>query len=164
MIGVTEVAVAGTAIIMSRVYDAPRPLVWEAMTQPKHVRRWWGGPGFTNPVCEMDVRPGGLWNHVMRFPDGKELHMNFVFVEVEPPSRLVWRHVDHGIRKEGLPTCVTTVTLEDQGARTRWRLIAEFNSIAERESAAAMGFSGPIEASNDRLVEYLKIMRTGGGA
>jgi uncharacterized protein YndB with AHSA1/START domain len=161
MTGVTEVAVAGTAIIMGRVYDAPRLLVWEAMTQPRHVRQWWGGPGFSNPVCEMDVRPGGLWNHVMRFPDGKELHMNFVFLEVEPPSRLVWQHVDHGTRGAGPPTCLTTVTLEDLGKHTRWRMVAEFNSIAEREAAVAMGFSGPIEASNSRLVEYLKTMQGG---
>src|SRR5260221_1436437 len=121
MSGLTEVAVAETAIVMSRVYDAPRGLVWQAMTRPEHIRRWWGGPGFTNPVCEMDVRPGGLWHHVMRFPDGHELHLDFVFLEVEPPSRLVWRHVDHGMRKQGPPTCRTTVTLDDLGGRTRGR-------------------------------------------
>jgi uncharacterized protein YndB with AHSA1/START domain len=86
MSSLTEVAIAETTIVMSRVYDAPRQLVWQAMTQPKHIRRWWGGPGFTNPVCEMDVRPGGLWHHVMRFPDGHELQLDFVFLEVEPPG------------------------------------------------------------------------------
>ncbi len=161
MSGLTEVAVAETAIVMSRVYDAPRALVWQAMTRPEHIRRWWGGPGFTNPVCEMDVRPGGLWHHVMRFPDGHELHLDFVFLEVEPPSRLVWRHVDHGMRKQGPPTCRTTVTLDDLGGRTRWRMVAEFSSIAEREAAVAIGFTGPIEASNLRLVDYLKTMPSG---
>jgi uncharacterized protein YndB with AHSA1/START domain len=159
MSSLTEVAVAETNIVMSRVYDAPRELVWEAMTQPKHIKRWWGGPGFTNPVCEMDVRPGGLWHHVMRFPDGHELQLDFVFLEVEPPSRLVWRHVDHGIR--GRPTCRTSVTLDDLGGRTRWRMVAEFNSPAECEAAVAIGFSRPIEASNLRLVEYLKTMQSG---
>jgi uncharacterized protein YndB with AHSA1/START domain len=154
----TEAPVGESTIIMSRVYDAPRPLVWEAMTQARHVRQWWGGPGFSNPVCEMDVRPGGLWTHVMRFPDGRELHLNFVFVEVDPPQRLVWRHVDHATRQGGAPTCVTTVTLEDLGARTRWRMVARFNSPAEREAAVAMGFSRPIEASNERLIDYLKTM------
>ena len=46
-------------IVMTRVYEAPRDLVWEAMTEARHVAQWWGGPGFSNPVCEMDVRPGG---------------------------------------------------------------------------------------------------------
>ena len=55
-------------IVMTRIYEAPRDLVWEVITEPRHVAQWWGGPGFSNPVCEMDVRPGGLWRHVMRFP------------------------------------------------------------------------------------------------
>jgi len=109
----TEIAAEEPTIIMSRVYDAPCELIWEAITEAEHVRQWWGGPGFANPVCEMDVRPGGLWNHVMRFPDGRELHMKFVFTEVEKPTRLVWRHADDGQRKEGPPEAVITVTLQD---------------------------------------------------
>ncbi len=88
-------------IIMTRIYDAARESIWEAITQAKHVRRWWGGPGFTNPVCEMDVRPGGLWTHVMRFPDAKELRLEFIFLEVERPARLVWQHIDFGKRNKG---------------------------------------------------------------
>ena len=85
----TDTVTDDAVIVMSRVYEAPRDLVWAAITQPRHVARWWGGPGFSNPVCEMDVRKGGAWTHVMRFPDGHELHMDFVFVEVDPPRRLV---------------------------------------------------------------------------
>ena len=154
----TEIPADEPMIMMTRVYDAPRALVWEAMTEAKHIREWWGGPGFTNPVCEMDVRPGGLWKHVMRFPDGHELRLDFVFVEVDAPSRLVWQHVDHGKRKEGLPTSVTTVTLEDLGDKTRYTMTARFSSMADREAAVAMGFTRPIEASNERLTAYLKTM------
>jgi uncharacterized protein YndB with AHSA1/START domain len=141
---------------MRRTYDAPRAKVWEAMTEPRHVSRWWGGPGFSNPVCEMDLRPGGRWHHVMRFPDGHELVMDFVFIEVEPPSRLVWQNVDHGKRKGPPPTCRITSTLEEAGGRTHTIMVAEFSSLADREYAVEMGFTGPISASNDRLVEYLK--------
>jgi len=143
-------------IVMTRVYEAPRDLVWEAMTEARHVAQWWGGPGFSNPVCEMDVRPGGLWRHVMRFPDGHELHMNFVFVEVDPPKRLAWRDVGHGERKGGPPSCLMTITLEDMGAQTRWEMVARFDSITERDAALSMGFIRPIAASNDRLVDYLR--------
>ena len=80
----TDTVTDDAVIVMSRVYEAPRDLVWEAITQPRHVAQWWGGPGFSNPVCAMDVRKGGAWTHVMRFPDGHELHMDFVFVEVDP--------------------------------------------------------------------------------
>jgi uncharacterized protein YndB with AHSA1/START domain len=152
----TDVPADEPVIVMSRIYDAPCAIVWEAMTQAEHVVQWWGGPGFTNPVCEMDVRPGGLWRHVMRFPDGRELQMNFVFLEVEKSKRLVWQHVDHGKRKDGPPTPVITVTLEGLGDRTRWKMVARFDSIAERDAAISKGFSKPIEASNNRLVDYLK--------
>jgi uncharacterized protein YndB with AHSA1/START domain len=152
----TELPAAAPLVVMSRMFDAPREMVWEAMTEARHVANWWGGPGFTNPVCEMDVRPGGLWRHVMRFPNGYELHMDFVFVEVEKPRKLVWRHADQGKRKEGLPTSITTVTLEAIGDRTEWRMVARFDSLAERDAAVAVGFAAPIEASAARLVDYLQ--------
>src|SRR5262245_8571906 len=142
-------------IVMTRTYMAPRDLVWEVMTETRHVAQWWGGPGFSNPVCEMDVRPGGLWRHVMRFPDGHELPMNFVFVEVDPPKRLAWRDVGHDKRSQGPPACLITVTLEDIGEQTSWKMVARFDSIAERDAALAIGFIRPIAASNDALVAYL---------
>src|SRR6202163_31763 len=74
-------------IVMRRTFDAPRELVWDALTDPKHVVEWYGGRGFRNPVCEMDVRPGGRWRHVMRTPDGTEHTMEFVFVEVVKPEK-----------------------------------------------------------------------------
>lgn len=156
----TDVLGGQAEIVMSRVYEAPRELVWQAMTDPRHVARWWGGPGFTNPICEMDVRTGGAWHHVMRFPDGHELEMNFVFLDVEKPARLVWQNAEHGKHREGPPTSVITVTLEDLGAyRTRWKMVACFSSLADRDAAIAMGFSKPIEASNNRLADYLPGMR-----
>jgi uncharacterized protein YndB with AHSA1/START domain len=159
---ITQVPAEEPVIVMSRVYDAPRDLVWEAITQPRHVAQWWGGPGFSNPVCEMDLRPGGHWRHVMRFPDGRELPMSFIFLEVEKPHRLVWQHADHGVRREGPPTCTITVTLEDMGRRTKWTMVARFDSLPARDAAIAVGFSKPIEASSDRLVEYLQQLSPGG--
>jgi uncharacterized protein YndB with AHSA1/START domain len=151
----TEVPPNEPLIIMTRFYDAPRTRVWTAMTEPRHVSRWWGGPGFENPVCEMDVRAGGTWHHVMRFPDGRELVLDFVFLEVQPPSRLVWQHQDHGKRMGPPPTCMFTSTLEEVGAKTRSTLVARFNSLADRDAAVGMGFTAPIAASHERLVAYL---------
>jgi uncharacterized protein YndB with AHSA1/START domain len=145
-------------LVMTRIYDAPRALVWKAITRPEHVRKWWGGPGFSNPVCEMDVRPGGSWNHVMRFPNGHELVMQFVFLEVDEPARLSWQHADHGARDAGPPTSVTTITLEDLGPKTRWTMVARFRSLSDREAALAMGYTGPIEASSEQLTRYLETM------
>src|SRR5262245_54420869 len=90
-------------VVMTRTFDAPREKVWAAFTDPKHVSKWYGGHGFSNPVCEMDVRPGGLWRHVMRTPDGHEFEMDFVFIEVVKPKRLVWQSASHGERRQGGP-------------------------------------------------------------
>jgi uncharacterized protein YndB with AHSA1/START domain len=155
----SEISPTEPTIVMSRIYDAPRSLVWQVITEPRHVRQWWGGPGVSNPVCEMDVRPGGRWEHVMRFPDGRELHMSFIFLEVEKPVRLVWQSADHGQQKAGGPPSSTiAVTLEDLGSRTAWKMVATFRSMAERDAAISIGFRTPIENSSDRLVEYLKTL------
>ena len=151
----TEIPSDSPIIVMTRFYSAPRPLVWRALTEPEHVQRWWGGAGCSNLACEMDVRPGGVWRHVMRLANGPELHLEFVFVEVEPPSRLVWQHADHGARRDGPPTSRMEVTLEELGADTRWTLVTRFDSIAARDAALALGFTAPIEASSELLAPYL---------
>ncbi|MDW6022946.1 SRPBCC domain-containing protein [Mesorhizobium sp. BAC0120] len=154
----TEIPENEPVIVMKRTYEAPRDLVWQAITDARHVRKWWGGAGVSNPVCEMDVRPGGLWTHVMRFPDGRELHMSFVFIEVEKPARLAWRSTDSGTVQKGPPGAAVTVMLEALGSQTEWTMVARFQSFSDREAALAIGFTKPIEASSDRLVEYLKTM------
>ncbi len=139
-------------IVMSRMFDAPREKVWAAFTDPKHVVRWYGGHGFTNPVCEMDVRPGGRWRHVMRTPDGHEFAMEFVFLEVERPERLVWQNADHGKRPPGgPPTCVMAVTFEEVGRQTKWTMVATFLSLADRDAAMKMGFTTMIEQGSEKL-------------
>ncbi len=144
-------------VIMSHTFNAPRDLVWAAFTDPKHVVRWYGGHGFENPVCEMDVRPGGIWRHVMRTPDGVDRPLEFVFVEVKKPERLVWQDSDHGKRPPGgPPTCQRVVTLEDLGKRTKWTLVARFNTLAERDFAVKMGFTRVIEQGAERLDEVVK--------
>ena len=144
-------------IIMTRVFDAPRELIWRVTNDPEHIVRWWGGEGFTNPVCEIDLRPGGIWRHVMRAPDGTELRFNFVFVEVDPPRRVSWRAVDSG--PGAPPSILQTVTLEDLGdGRTRWTLVARADSFADRDTAVRMGYSGVISPSLDAMVEYLKTL------
>jgi uncharacterized protein YndB with AHSA1/START domain len=144
-------------IVMRRTFDAPREVVWAALTDPRHVVRWYGGRGFENPVCEMDVRPGGRWRHVMRTPDGVEHELHFVFVEVVKPERLVWRSVaDGGRPPEGIHDNTMTVTLEDAGTQTRWKLVTRFGSIALRDLAVRMGFTRFLGEGTDRFDEVLR--------
>lgn len=89
-------AVANAAqneIAATRVFDAPRELVWRMWTDPKHVVHWWGPDGFTNTIHEMDVRPGGTWRFIMHGPDGTDYQNKVVYKEVVKPSRLSYTHV-----------------------------------------------------------------------
>jgi uncharacterized protein YndB with AHSA1/START domain len=151
----TEVSTDSPVVTMTRFYAAPRTLIWQVMTEPVHVQHWWGGAGCSNPLCDMDVRPGGHWRQVSRLPNGPELALDFVFIEVDPPSRLAWRHVQDGQRRDGTPSAHLQLTLEEIGVDTRWALVARFDSLAERDLALARGFLGPIEAGTELLGPYL---------
>jgi uncharacterized protein YndB with AHSA1/START domain len=143
-------------IVLTRLYDAPRELVWRAITDPKHVAQWYGGEGFSSPVCEMDVRPGGAWRHVMRAPNGMEFPVNSVFIEVVPPERLVWTSSDAAAAEAaGKPVNVTTVTLEARGAQTHWTMEARFGSLADRDAAVRMGFGDMVAQGSERIAALL---------
>ncbi len=140
-------------ILMSRLFDAPRNVVWKAFIDPKHVAEWYGGHGFSSPVCEMDVRPGGLWRHVMRTPSGSEYAMEYVFVEVVKPERLAWKSASYGKgpAPQGQLNVLTTVTLEEAGRKTQWHLVARFESMADRDAAKAHGFATILGEGSDKL-------------
>jgi uncharacterized protein YndB with AHSA1/START domain len=131
--------------------------VWEALTNPLHVGNWYGGEGFTSPVCEMDVRPDGLWHHVMRGPNGMEFTVDSVFLEVVKPERLVWTAANRGERPQGgPPTAVTTVTLTDLGDKTLWTMEARFDSLADRDLSVRMGFGHMVSQGAERLAALLQ--------
>lgn len=150
-------------IIMSRTFYAPRATVWVAFTTPEHVTKWYGGHGFANPVCEMDVRPGGRWRHTMRTPDGTELKMDFVYVEVLRPEKLVWKNASHPKPPApGLLNVINTVTLEDAGKQTKWKLVALFDSIADRDLALGNGFTRVITQGSEKLNDLVRALSSVG--
>jgi len=138
-------------ILMTRTFDAPRDLVWTAFTDPRHVSKWYGGSAFGGFVRAMDVRKDGLWQHTMRFPDGREVEMDFVYVEVVRPERLAWTSSKAKPLPPGMMNVLNTITLEDAGNKTRWKLVARFDSIADRDLAVTRGFSRTIEAGSETL-------------
>ena len=105
-------------VTLTRAFDAPRALVWQAWTDPKMMAQWFGPRGFTSPVCELDVRVGGALRIVMRGPDGNDYPMKGVFREVVPPERLVFSNI--AIDKDGnhLLEGETTVTFTEQAGKT----------------------------------------------
>src|SRR4029079_16263900 len=105
------------AIVMTRVFNAPRRLVFEAWTKPELLARWFGPRGWTVPVCEIDLRPGGAYRYVLRGPDGAEMGMRGVYREIVPPERLVCTEVfDQWPDSES----VITALLTEQDGKTTW--------------------------------------------
>jgi uncharacterized protein YndB with AHSA1/START domain len=77
-------------LVITRVFDAPRALVWKAWTEIDHLKRWWGPKGFAMGACTLDFRPGGAFHYSMRTPDGRELWGKFVYREIVVPERIVF--------------------------------------------------------------------------
>src|SRR5437868_11303305 len=86
-------------IVISRIFDAPRELVWQAMTDPEHVVHWWGPRGFSTTIEVMEVRPGGVWKQTLHGPDGANYPNKSIFKEVVPLERIVYSH--GGGREDG---------------------------------------------------------------
>jgi uncharacterized protein YndB with AHSA1/START domain len=120
-------------IVITRVFDAPRELAWQAMTDPRHVVQWWGRNGFSTTIQTMDVRPGGVWTLVMHGPDGTDYPNHSVFTEVVYPERLAYTH---GGAREGGPEAefIATWLFEAIGAQTRVTIRMVFPTAAARDT------------------------------
>ncbi len=169
-------APADREFVISRVFDAPRVLVFKAWIDPKHMAQWWGPHTFTNPLCEMDVRPGGAYRIVMRSPEGVEYPIKGVYREIVKPERLVmtmdcsehpdeWHDLVNPNREkgEGNPAgeMLSTVTFEELDGKTKLTVRTRFNSAAIRDAMLKMGMTEGWSQSLDRLTEELAV-RSGG--
>jgi uncharacterized protein YndB with AHSA1/START domain len=127
-------ALAEPELVIMRVFNAPRDLVWRAWTDPKHAVHWWGPIEYPAAHLEMDVQPGGVWRGVLRSPgDGSELSHKGVFREVTPPERLVFTFSWDEEGERGLETLVT-ITFTDQGDKTLMTFCQiPFQSTEERD-------------------------------
>ena len=115
---------------ITRVFDAPRKLLWKAWTDPEHMAQWWGPQGFTNPVCELDARPGGALKIVMRASDGTEYPMRGVFREVLESRRLVFTAVAEDEHGNPLLESLTTVSFAEEGGKTKLTVHAHAVGLA----------------------------------
>ncbi len=106
-------------LTLDRMIATPRQLVFTAWTDPKHFAQWWGPHGFTNPVCEIDARPGGAIRIVMRGPDGADYPMTGVFREIVEPERLVFTGAAEDHQGNKLLEWVSTVIFAEHGGKTR---------------------------------------------
>ena len=145
-------------IIATRVFDAPRSLVFEAWTDQKHLAQWWGPDGFSTTTRSMDIRSGGVWRFVMHGPDGRDYENRITYVEVVKPKRLVYRH-GGGDDVEPVQFEVE-VTFEEIGEQTQLTMRMVFPSAEERARVIKeYGADKGLVQTLARLSEYVKSMR-----
>lgn len=164
----------GPEFVVTRVFDAPRALVWKVWTEPEHLKRWFGPKGFTMPACSLDLRPGGVLHYGMRSADGHEMWGKWTFREIVPPERLVvivsFADAKGGVTRHPmnatwpLETLSTLLLSEHEGRTTltlRWA--AHRASEVERKTFDSshqnmrQGWTGTL----DQLAAYLAEVRKG---
>ena len=142
-------------IVFTRVFNAPRALVFEAWTKPEHVMRWYGCASATMTSCDIDLRPGGAYRFVMRLADGTECSQSGIYRDIVPPSRIVCteRFNDDPNRETLL-----AITFEERDGKTTMTSTALYRSAADRQAMLDIGVEKGAGESFDRLAEYLKTM------
>jgi uncharacterized protein YndB with AHSA1/START domain len=148
-------ASVSSELVLMRTIDAPRDLVWAAWTDPKHVAQWWGPNGFTNPVCELDVRPGGAIRIDMRGPDGTVYPMAGLYQVIVEPERLVFTSA--ALDEEGNPLfeVLNTVTFAEQGGKTRLTVQAKVVKSTSKATPYLDGMEEGWKQTIDRLGAYV---------
>lgn len=135
----------------TRVFAAPRRLVFEAHAKAEHVRRWWGPRDSTMTACELDFRPGGRWRFVLRTADGHEVTFHGEYREIVAPERFVWTF-GFGDMEGGLET----YTFTEKDGKTTLTAVGHFDSVESRDAAIASGMEKGAAETWDRLAELLQ--------
>jgi uncharacterized protein YndB with AHSA1/START domain len=144
---------AESTLTLTRIFDAPRALVFRAWTDPALAAHWWAPRGFTLISCEMQVRPGGAWRRCMRSPDGSVICKRGVYREIAAPERLVFTYADED--EAGVPghETLVTVTFAESGGKTVLTLQHGRFETATTRDAHNAGWAGAL----DRLAGHLDI-------
>ncbi len=142
-------------VLITRSFNAPRRLVWEASAKPEHVRQWWGLRSMTMTVCEIDHRVGGKWRFVLRAPDGSEHAWSGTYSEIHAPERVVNTEVYENI--PGAESLVTT-TFEERDGRTYMTTRMLHKSKENRDGYINAGAEGGMRETFERLDELLDKM------
>ena len=143
-------------ILITRTFDAPRKLVFEAVTKCEHVGKWYGPRGTEMLSCKIDLRPGGTYRFVQRGPDGSEYAFSGEYREVVRPERIVqtWNF-------EGIPPgheSIETLTLEEANGKTKWTSHSLFKSVEDRDGLIQSGMESGMRETMERLAELVESM------
>jgi len=147
---------ADTDILITRTFQAPADLVYEAMTTPEHVRRWWGAGHGEVTTCDIDLRVGGAWRFVLTQPDGSEVAFSGEYLELDPPGRTV-----HTERYEAVPAPPSTITTsyDEHDGATTMRALCRYDSKETRDAVIASGMETGMNSSYDAIDALLETLR-----
>jgi uncharacterized protein YndB with AHSA1/START domain len=142
-------------IRMTREFDAPRDLVFEAHTSCEHLKNWWGPRGYEIASCEVDFRPGGKWSVVHRGPEGGEDHFYGEYRDIVRPEKIVWT-----FEWGGMPghVAVETLTLEERDGKTTLTTNSVYDTVEDRDGTLQSGMETGAAETWDRLEEYLRVL------
>lgn len=143
---------APNEIMITRLFDAPRELIWEAWTNLEHIAKWWGPDGFTTTTKSRDFRPGGLWVYTMHGPDGTDYPNEVKFIEIVEPERILHSHGDG--QREWFKS---SSMFEVEGDKTRVTIKHEFPSAEERNEVALK--YGAIEGGKQHLARLAELLK-----
>ena len=146
-------------LVLERIVDVPRELVWRAWTEPKHLMKWFTPDPWKTTACEIDLRPGGMFRTTMRSPEGKEFPNVGCYLEVIPQQRLIWTDaLLPGYRPSQQPFFTAILTLEAHGAGTRYVAMALHRDEDGKKQHEEMGFHDGWGKALDQLVAHVKTM------
>ena len=138
-------------IVMTRVFDAPRNLVFDAFSKPELLKRWFGPRGWSLVVCEVDFKVGGKWRFVLRGPDGREMGMRGVYREIAPPERTV--HIESFDDYPG--ESIVTAVFAEQNGKTTLTATVLYESQQVRDAVIKSGMEHGAAECYDKLAEFL---------
>jgi uncharacterized protein YndB with AHSA1/START domain len=149
------------SLVTTRMFDAPRDLVFEAWTHPNHLSNWWGPTGFSITTRAFDFRPGGIWRLVMHGPDGRDYQNHITFDEIVAPERIAFHHNAEGSERVHH---WTFATFEDVGGKTKLTMRLLFSSAEEKERVVReYGAAEGLKQTVGRLADYVADWGRGGG-
>lgn len=154
----TQTGISSREIVISRVFDAPRDVVFKAWTSPEHLDRWFGPDGFTNETLEMDFREGGAWRFIMHGPDGVDYPNRMDYTKVVPPECIAYNHTDD--QPEPAASFHAETTFSEVGGKTHVTMRALFATVEERDMQVAE--NGAIEGGKQtlaRLAAYVESIK-----
>ena len=147
-------------IVLTRLFDAPRQLLFEAMSKPEHIKQWWGrlGDGYSVPICEVDLRVGGRWRFVNQTPNGDRVEFYGVYREIDPPGRIVFTEIFAAYPDT---ESVVTSELTEEGGRTRLTATVLYPSLEVRDMVLQTGMATGAGISYDRLEDLVAALQRG---